>query len=288
MWQYVVLSSITVLILLVVRAIFGSKISTNWRVNLWSLFGLVYLIPWAYEGIVVLWNNIFVQRIEMNVDAFIQKPQSGWFVNESALYVGESARRVLDYMEWLDVVWVSGMFVCALLFLISYVRLVRQTSSYEKLEHEEVTLYAKKLALFKTPKVVMGGESAFTMGWFRPVVVLPKNLNDEQREIILLHELQHIKNRDTTWQLIALAVVITHWYNPLFWIAYKRFTTDIELRCDGRVLQHVSNVKNYASTLVEQSVGVPPSRLLQLTFVEKSALKVRVERILNRQTVRPR
>ena len=46
--------------------------------------------------------------------------------------------------------------------------------------------------------------------------------SDEQLRSVLLHELAHIKRRDTVVQLLAQIACALHWFNPLVWFAAWR------------------------------------------------------------------
>ena len=59
-----------------------------------------------------------------------------------------------------------------------------------------------------------GLDTAFVLGFFRPQIYLPV-LNQEERELVLLHERCHIRRLDHWWKLLAYAAVSIHWFNPL-------------------------------------------------------------------------
>ena len=51
---------------------------------------------------------------------------------------------------------------------------------------------------------------AFTMGYFHPVIMIPENLGKQQRDIVLLHEMYHIKRNDVLFKFLAAAAICVH------------------------------------------------------------------------------
>lgn len=97
-------------------------------------------------------------------------------------------------------------------------------------------------------------------GFWHPVIYIPYDFdewgNENKREMILLHELTHIKRGDHVVRLISLVVLCVYWWNPLVWLSVKLFHSDIEMACDEGVLQTISSndKKEYASVLLEYAV----------------------------------
>ncbi len=62
-----------------------------------------------------------------------------------------------------------------------------------------------------------------TIGWRRPLVLLPPNWKDwsgEERRVVLAHEISHIVRRDYAVWLLAQASLALHFYHPLVhWLA---------------------------------------------------------------------
>jgi bla regulator protein blaR1 len=67
-----------------------------------------------------------------------------------------------------------------------------------------------------------------------------------ERRLALLHEGAHHDRRDILANLVALAVLALHWWNPLAHRAYRRFRADQELACDATVLAGMGGEDRYA------------------------------------------
>ena len=94
--------------------------------------------------------------------------------------------------------------------------------------------------------------SACLVGLFRPGIVLPLTAAKEETMMILEHELCHYKNGDHIWGFVRLACCLVHWFNPLVWLAARMSRTDLELKCDDRVIRDKdeNQKKAYAAVLV--------------------------------------
>ena len=100
-------------------------------------------------------------------------------------------------------------------------------------------------------------QTAAVLGCLRPVILvspqLEKNFSQNEIRDILLHELAHIQRADILWNWLAFIAQTLHWFNPLAWMAARRFRADRELACDSRVLKYLSSDEHshYGNTLIK-------------------------------------
>ena len=94
--------------------------------------------------------------------------------------------------------------------------------------------------------------SACLVGVLRPYIALPLTAKPQEVMQVLTHELCHLKGRDHLWGLVRLLCCAIHWFNPLVWLAARLSRTDVELRCDDRVIRGLDGEarRAYASVLV--------------------------------------
>lgn len=124
---------------------------------------------------------------------------------------------------------------------------------------------------------------ALTMGLFHPVIIIPEDLRGEQRDIVLLHEMYHIRRNDIVFRFLMMAAICMHWFNPLIYCLRRALYRACEINCDERVLGHLSEDqrKLYAREIILQSEAVQKERDV---FVKlgghKSLTKERVEMIM--------
>ena len=88
-------------------------------------------------------------------------------------------------------------------------------------------------------------------------VCLQKELPPEQMELVLRHELAHVKGSHVWGKGLVMALMLMYWWNPVMWVAYRLVSRDIELACDEAVLSQLDEDerRTYARTLVELGSG---------------------------------
>lgn len=103
----------------------------------------------------------------------------------------------------------------------------------------------------RVPVVIVRGLSTMAIfGWLRPRLLIPADLADrytaEQIRGMLLHEFAHVRRRDVLWTWLALLACALHWFNPLAWLAFRRFCADRELICDAAALAALDEHGRYS------------------------------------------
>lgn len=97
-------------------------------------------------------------------------------------------------------------------------------------------------------------EIPMTVGAWRSIVMLPADADQwsqQCRNVVLLHELAHVKRRDCLIQNLAQFACALYWFNPLVWMTAKRLRVERELACDDRVLEAGTKATDYANHLVD-------------------------------------
>lgn len=156
----------------------------------------------------------------------------------------------------LAAVWYAGVLVLAGSMLVRYVLLrakLTRARSADLSAMEPVFVRAnkgKKLPVVYSPAV----ESPLVFGCVHPRITLPEALRQrpEGTELILLHELTHVRRKDNLVLFLFSGAVVLHWFNPFAWIARKLMIQDMEAACDERVLQLLTSSQRveYAQTLL--------------------------------------
>jgi WD40 repeat protein/beta-lactamase regulating signal transducer with metallopeptidase domain len=94
--------------------------------------------------------------------------------------------------------------------------------------------------------------SPLTLGLLRPVILLPigrRDWSNAQRELILGHELAHVRRRDFLAGLVAELVQCLCWFHPLVrWLA-DRLRLEQEFAADASVASAVSDSTEYVRCL---------------------------------------
>jgi TonB family protein len=111
-------------------------------------------------------------------------------------------------------------------------------------------------------------------GVLRPRVLAPEwltTLPSTERELILLHEQEHVRARDPLLVAVARAARILTPWNPVVWALTRKLVRAVELDCDRRVLKRSADVAAYGRTLLKVSARRPGRMLAAAAFAESEA-----------------
>lgn len=168
----------------------------------------------------------------------------------------------LDNFLWFRVaggIWITGVGILVSVAVVRYICLRRFLGHAVSLPSSTILL-AETL---KTQRGIRrdikwltrhGVKSAFTVGVFRPVIVLPENHQEmslEDLRIVLDHELAHVKRLDALSGLVLQIFVTMWWFHPLTWLVFRSVDIMKERACDDLVLLSGKNPRRYAACLGE-------------------------------------
>lgn len=142
-----------------------------------------------------------------------------------------------------------------------------------------------KLRIRKTPPLLIGETISVPLvtGILRPVVLIPNDKNLDPKSV-LMHELSHVKRRDTSWQLVSRIVCAIYWFHPFAWLVARQIRVEREHACDDMVLLHGSEPGAYARLLLEIATKIPagnPRPALSVNMARKHQLEERIDAILD-------
>lgn len=96
------------------------------------------------------------------------------------------------------------------------------------------------------------------IGYFKPVVLFPislaTQLNIDQVEAILIHELSHIRRNDYLLNFIKTGIETLLFFNPFIWLSGKFINIEREHACDDLVLKYTGNPMTYAHALLKLEI----------------------------------
>jgi TonB family protein len=158
-------------------------------------------------------------------------------------------------------VWLSGVTLLLATWGIRRRKFMRSLSQgqarhsgreWELLQRAQTSLSLKgNIALVISPLKI---EPAVFRVW-RPVVVLPESiayeLDDEELQTIMLHELIHIQRRDNLTANLQLALCALMWFHPLVWFISRKLFDERELACDEQVMEICEVPETYASSILK-------------------------------------
>lgn len=126
------------------------------------------------------------------------------------------------------------------------------------------------------------------LGFFRPAIVFPARLLPQlsvrEIEVVLLHELAHLRRWDHWTNLAQQTVKALFFFHPAVWWIDNRLALEREIACDDMVLEQTASPRAYASALISFAEKMQSARGLALaqTLVNKMRqMSLRLAQILD-------
>jgi beta-lactamase regulating signal transducer with metallopeptidase domain len=124
-----------------------------------------------------------------------------------------------------------------------------------------------------------------TWGVIAPVVLLPRNATTWPRErlmAVLLHELAHVRRKDSLTRALSLLICVFYWPNPLVWVAAKALRREAEIAADDAVVSAGVKPSVYAGELLSLASEFRGTGLAaaSVSMAQRSALETRVKSVL--------
>ena len=183
-------------------------------------------------------------------------------------------------------VWLVCAILLAAYFVIGYACMVRRFRGTRLAPQPSIDALLDRFRFSRDPRICMSNShrAPLTFGVFRPTVLLPEDLTvgDAQFQLILAHELAHIRRKDCLRKLLLTVCICLYWWNPLVWLMVWLANRDMELACDEAVLRALGPEckKAYALTLLDMAQRNPKSAPLCSGFA-KSGAEERIRAILS-------
>lgn len=271
MINQIITSTVLIIAVLLVSAIFEKRIHPCIKYALWLLVVVKLLIPLpAFENAMSIMNavnrvdvaGVQYQFVDNANDGAVNgynsygdavDEQNADMANVELPVVNMDAERTttrntqdINLINVFIGIWISGMVVCGVIFLWSNLRF----SKHLKKNRAYMRAYKKKLAVYE----VEGIATPCLFGTLAPAIYLQKGceLQDEEVDYILAHEYTHYRHGDHIWAVVRCICVVVYWFNPFVWLAARKSMEDGEFACDADTLRQIgeSNHIRYGKTLV--------------------------------------
>jgi len=128
-------------------------------------------------------------------------------------------------------------------------------------------------------------DGPMTWGVLRPVILLPKTSltwTRERMQAVLLHELAHVRRRDSLTQSLSLLICALYWPNPLIWLGARALRREAEIAADDAVLSSGMRPSAYAGELLQLASEFRGHGLAVsgVSMAGRSSLEARVKSVL--------
>lgn len=279
-------ASVLILAIILLRTIFINRLPKNTFLAMWALAVLRLISPFTLSASWSIHSAIH-QKTDppvRTIDSIFDPPPI--MIHKGSNTSGPVIVGQWDLLSFWQFVWIIGMILLALFFLILLVRCYREFRFAFPIKNSFITglheqqHFKRKVRILQSDRI----KAPLTYGIFRPIVLLPSNIDPEDTTMlryILEHEYIHIRRFDALTKIILISVLCVHWFNPLVWVLYVLANRDLELSCDEAVLRKFDGDirSSYAMTLIrmeEAKSGFTPL----CTGFSKNAIEERVRSIM--------
>jgi beta-lactamase regulating signal transducer with metallopeptidase domain len=220
---------------------------------------------------------------------------------------GESASEPgLRWEQWLDLVlpWIGAAWVIGIILLLLrwsgslwHIRQLRTKGHSEAPVHWQVfmTQWQGRWKIRRRIRLLVSSQasSPLTLGFFRPVILIPVSLlpglSPAQWEAILLHELAHIRRADYLIRMIQSLVEIVFFYHPLVWMVSREITREREACCDDQAVAATGDAFGYALALtrLQRMCNHSKTELTMSVHSHPGPFTARIQRIIRPHAPHP-
>ena len=267
-----IIASIVALAVMLARTLL-KKSPKIFSYALWGVVMFRLIFPFSIESIFSLMpvsTSIIPQEIVTFQNPGVQSidtPISVAAYNAMPIIRQESeANLIVTVIEVAGYVWLIGFVILLAYAALGYLNLKRRIC-FATLVRDNI---------YETDRI----KSPFVLGFIRPKIYFPTNIDPSRYDYILKHEQIHIQRRDYLIKPFAYIVFALHWFNPLMWIAYFLMSKDMEMSCDEAVLRKTDMDirRDYSTSLL--SFSTKSANLLNPIAFSVGAGNIK-ERIVN-------
>ncbi|MFP2903318.1 M56 family metallopeptidase, partial [Corallococcus sp. 4LFB] len=167
-------------------------------------------------------------------------------------------QQVGEHLPWLVLAWGMGVAASSLRLLKGWLGLRRQVdeavhASWEWQQRLEVL--ARRLNLTRPVRLLVSSklDVPSTLGWLKPVVLVPTatltGLAVRELELVLAHELAHIRRHDFAVNVVQTLVETLLFYHPAVWWMSQVIRVERENCCDDLAVRQGPGALPYARAL---------------------------------------
>ena len=300
MMQWIVSSSVLILVVIALRYVLRGKLSLRMQYALWLLVLVRLLVPVSFGASDLSVMNAVperaptVQQGTYKQDIIGERndaPANAGTVGIPAQSMSEAAppnlvqnvttatvtAPTVEKTDWARIaktVWLAGAAALGLVFLAVNLRFGKKLRrSRERVEETDACLPVYESGETDTPCL---------FGVAKPSIYVTPDTRTEAETLryALAHEQTHYRHGDNLWAVLRGVCLALHWYNPLVWWAAELSRRDAELACDEATIRRIGESERaaYGRTLIRMTCEKRPALLVTATMMTDSGKGLR-ERI---------
>ena len=306
MMQWIVSSSVLILVVIALRYVLRGKLSLRMQYALWLLVLVRLLVPVSFGASDLSVMNAVPERAptvqqgtykQDIVGEWNDAPANAGTVGVPAQSMSEAAppdlvqnvttatvtAPTVEKTNWARIaktVWLAGAAALGLVFLAVNLRFGKKLRrSRERVEETDACLPVYESGETDTPCL---------FGVAKPSIYVTPDTRTEAETLryALAHEQTHYRHGDNLWAVLRGVCLALHWYNPLVWWAAELSRRDAELACDEATIRRIGESERaaYGRTLIRMTCEKRPALLVTATMMTDSGkgLKERISLLVKK------
>jgi len=282
LWQSALIYGVLFIVLLSIP-----KMAARYKHNL--AFGAIILM---FGGFIYSFIKQMIMVVPQNIK-LVDPTNVNQIINQVQPDFSSKAEQ---YFPLVVAFYILGIFLQLFVIIKGYRQLSRlKKENISAVPESWIAIFENILLKLNIKKVIKFQLSSMVnvplvIGYIKPVVLFPvalvNQLDQDQVEAILIHELSHIRRNDFLLNLIKTAIETLLFYNPFVWLAGRFIQIEREHACDDLVLQITGKPLNYAHALLKLELlkdKTSPAYALAATGKSQN-LYQRIKRITNMKT----
>ena len=306
MMQWIVSSSVLILVVIALRYVLRGKLSLRMQYALWLLALVRLLVPVSFGASDLSVMNAVPERAPTVQQGTYKQdivgerndaPANAGTVGIPAQSMNEAAppnlvqnvttapvtAPTVEKTDWARIaktVWLAGAAALGLVFLAVNLRFGKKLRrSRERVEETDACLPVYESGKTDTPCL---------FGVAKPSIYVTPDTRTEAETLryALAHEQTHYRHGDNLWAVLRGVCLALHWYNPLVWWAAELSRRDAELACDEATIRRIGESERaaYGRTLIRMTCEKRPALLVTATMMTDSGkgLKERISLLVKK------
>ena len=298
MINWIISSSVLIIVVICLRTFFKGKIRLRFQYALWLLVAVRLLVPLSFGSSAISVQNVTNRVVSQSIAQRISKtdvvlpdileapvtenrikiydsvfPESNQLIEDDS-DTPKSIPLSVNLLQIAAILWIMGAAGLGITFVVTNVHFHRKIKDgRQRLEASYINL----------PVYVSDAIDSPCLFWlFRPCIYVTQSVAENSMLLrhCVYHELTHFQQGDLIWGILRCICLSLHWYNPLVWWAARLSKQDAELACDEATIAKLGEDERleYGKTLIELTCKKRDDLFITATTMSSKKKNVR-ERI---------
>ena len=291
MTEWILSSSILILIVIALRTVFKGRISLRLQYAIWGLVLLRLLIPVSFGSTDFSVANLTAKTEAPSIVIQSAKPGDNLQAEHPVQHPQEQPDKIpsqnasqnepvaeengFDLSAYaFYIIWEIGFICVAGLFLLTNLRFKQRIMG----SRYGLDVQKNNLDVYATGEI----DTPCLFGIRNPAIYVTYPVADNQTLLrhTLEHEATHHRHGDHIWAVLRCVCLAIHWYNPLVWWAAFLSQRDAELACDEATIKRLGEGERaeYGRTLIGMTCQKKANVLITATTMNsgKSGIRERI------------